>query len=170
MLIVAFIALRNPKQTSTAAGTATVTHSVPASASAPSAPSSAPRTSSPPKSPSTHAASSAPKPTKTSAVGSLPLVVVNDTTTPNLARDAAQRFEGGGWNVTTYDESFQNNIASTAAYYDPDVSGAQQAALALQKQYPTIKRVAPRFAPAAGGDPLPDGPVVVVLTSDYSTG
>jgi hypothetical protein len=95
-------------------------------------------------------------------------VILNDTTTPNLARDASTRFEGGGWNVTTYDENYSNLISSTVAYYDPDVAGAKTAAEALQKQYPTIKRVAPRFAPASGGDPLPAGPIVVVLTSDYS--
>ena len=77
---------------------------------------------------------------------------------------------GGGWNVTTYDENYNNTIASTVVYYDPDVPGAHRAANALQKQYPTIKRVEPRFAPAVGGDPLPDGPVVVVLTADYSPG
>lgn len=94
--------------------------------------------------------------------------MLNDTTTPHLARDAAQRFQGGGWSVTSYDEHYQNVIASTVAYYDPATHGAKRAANALQRQFPEIKRVAPRFAPAPGGDPLPAGPVVVVLTSDYT--
>lgn len=72
------------------------------------------------------------------------------------------RFEGGGWNVTTYDENYSNSIISTCAYYDPAVNGAKAAALALQRQYPTIKRVMPRFRE------LPDSPIVVVLTKDYS--
>ena len=55
-----------------------------------------------------------------------------------------------------------NNIVSTCAYYDPATPGAQAAAQALQTQFPTIKRVVPKFAE------LPAGPVVVVLTSDYS--
>jgi hypothetical protein len=58
--------------------------------------------------------------------------------------------------------NYQNDILSTCAYYDPGVPGAQQAAQALQQQYPTIKRVQPKFAE------LPAGPIVVVLTPDYS--
>ena len=165
MLIVAFFALRNPKHATTEAGSDTraVTPSASATASSSAAtPSSASSSTKPSRHPSpAHT-------TKSTAVGSLPLIVLNDTQTAHLARDAATRFEGGGWNVTTYDETYHNVISSTVAYYDPSVAGAQKAAEALQKQYPTIKRVLPRFAPAAGGDPLPSGPVVVVLTSDYS--
>jgi hypothetical protein len=152
VLIVAIIALRNPKHAGTTAGsdTRTVTPS-------------APRT--------THAASPSHRPTSSTAtpsspssgaIGSKPLVVLNNTTTPNLARDAAQRFERGGWKITSYDENYRNDILSTAAYYDPDVPGAKAAATALQRQFPTIKRVVPKFAG------LPDGPVVVVLTTDYA--
>jgi hypothetical protein len=160
VLVVAFFALRNPKHDSSAAGTDTRT--VTPSASAPISPASS-------AAPSSTSARSTPRPTpshttKSTAVGSLPLVVLNDTSTPNLARDATSRFEGGGWNVTTYDENYSNDIISTAAYYDPAVAGAKRAADALQKQYPTIKRVVPKFAE------LPAGPIVVVLTSDYSPG
>lgn len=88
--------------------------------------------------------------------------MLNDTTTPNLARDAARRFEGAGWNVTTYDENYSNDIISTVVYYDPSTAGSLQAARALQAEFPTIKRVAPRFPE------LPSGPLVVVLTADYS--
>jgi hypothetical protein len=51
---------------------------------------------------------------------------------------------------------------STCAYYDDSDPGAKAAAQALQAQYPTIKRVEPKFPQ------LPSGPVVVVLTPDYS--
>jgi hypothetical protein len=164
VLIVAFFALRNPKDATSQAGsdTRTITPSVSPSPSASTSPK-----------PSATKSSKKPSPshtTKSTVAESLPLIVVNDTQTPHLARDAATRFEGGGWNVTTYDETYSNTISSTAAYYDPSVAGAQKAADALQKQYPTIKRVVPRFAPSGGGDPLPAGPVVVVLTSDYSPG
>lgn len=170
MLIVAFFALRNPKHATSEAGSDTraVTPSTSTSRSA-TKPSSSPS----PTTSKTSKTSTHPPPshsTKSTAVASLPLIVVNDTPTANLARDAASRFQGGGWNVTTYDENYSNVISSTAAYYDPSVAGAKTAAEALQHQYPTIKRVVPRFAPAGGGDPLPAGPVVVVLTSDYSSG
>jgi hypothetical protein len=87
--------------------------------------------------------------------------VLNNTTTSGLAKGAAQRFEAGGWTVTSY-SNYSNNIASTCAYYDPSAPGAKAAAEALQQQYPTIKRVKPKF------DGLVAGPVVVILTSDYS--
>jgi len=90
----------------------------------------------------------------------VPLVVLNNTTTSGLAQQAAQRFEDGGWTVTSYG-NYQNDILSTCAYYDPNVAGAQAAAEALQRQYPTIKRVKEKF------DGLPAGPIVVVLTPDY---
>jgi LytR cell envelope-related transcriptional attenuator len=93
----------------------------------------------------------------------VPLIVLNNTTTSGLAKQAAQRFQSGGWTVTRYD-NYQNDIISTCAYYDPAVQGALAAAQALQQQYPTIKRVAPKFLG------LPTGPVVVVLTPDYSAG
>jgi hypothetical protein len=95
------------------------------------------------------------------------LIVLNNTSIHGLAKEAAQRFESGGWTVTSYD-SYANDIASTCAYYDPAQSGAKAAAEALQTQYPTIKRVAPRFTPDDGAQPLPSGPVVVVLTGDYA--
>jgi hypothetical protein len=63
--------------------------------------------------------------------------------------------------VTRFD-NYQNDILSTCAYYDPSVDGAEAAAQALQQQFPAIKRVKPRFAE------LPSGPIVVVLTPDYS--
>jgi hypothetical protein len=96
-------------------------------------------------------------------VRAVPLVVLNNSTVTNLARQAAQRFESGGWTVTHF-ANYQNNIISTCAYYDANDAQARSAAEALQQQYPTIKRVQPKFPE------LPSGPVVVVLTGDYSTG
>ena len=60
-------------------------------------------------------------------------------------------------------EGYQNDVITTTAYYDPAVPGAQKAAQALARQYPTIHRVAEKFPE------LPAGPVVVVLTTDYSS-
>ena len=97
------------------------------------------------------------------AAAKQPLVVLNNTTISGLARSAAQRFQAGGWTVTKYD-NYQNDIISTCAYYDPSVSGARQAALALQRQFPTIKRVEPQFSQLASYN----SPIVVILTPDYS--
>jgi hypothetical protein len=87
--------------------------------------------------------------------------VLNNTTISGLAERASQQFEDGGWTVTKYD-NYQNNILSTCAYYDTSVPGAKQAALALQHQFPAIKRVKPKF------EPLPAGPIVVILTPDFA--
>jgi hypothetical protein len=158
VLVVAIVALRNPKKGSIAAGTPTRTVTTvltpPASRSSSKSPTGST------SQPSASAPTSTSSPT--TAIGSKPLIVLNDTRTPNLAGAAAARFESGGWKVTSFDENYSNDIASTAAYYDPAVSGAKKAAKALQNQYPTIKRVVPRFPE------LPAGPVVVVLTADYS--
>jgi len=92
--------------------------------------------------------------------GRLPLIVLNNTSEVS-ASTAAQRFEQGGWTVTDT-STFDGSILSTVVYYDPDVAGAQAAAKALQQQFPAIKGVKAKF------DGLPAGPIVVVLTSDYS--
>jgi len=96
-----------------------------------------------------------------SSVKSVPLIVLNNTTIAGLASRAATEFESGGWTVTKSD-NYQNEILSTCAYYDPSDPHAKAAADALQAQYPAIKRVKPKFPE------LPSGPVVVVLTPDYS--
>lgn len=93
----------------------------------------------------------------------VPLIVLNNTTTQGLAAEAAAVFKSGGWTVTRFD-NYRNDIVSTCAYYDPAEPSAKSAAEALRRQYPTIKRVAPKFAE------LPSGPIVVVLTPDYSAG
>jgi hypothetical protein len=97
----------------------------------------------------------------TAGLKSVPLVVLNNTTVRGLAAQAAHRFEAGGWTVTE-SGNLANDIISTCAYYDPSHPRAKAAADALQAQYPTIKRVEPKFPQ------LPNGPVVVVLTPDYS--
>jgi hypothetical protein len=149
VLIVAVIALRHPRQAATAAGSDT-------RKSTPSAPNSVIPSTSTSTSPSVSGSNG-------TVTGSQPLIVLNQTTTPDLAAQAAQRFRSGGWRVTSTEENYQNDVITTTAYYDPNVSGARQAANALQKQFSTIHRVAARFPQ------LPPGPVVVVLTTDYSS-
>jgi hypothetical protein len=148
---VALIAIRHPNRNGTtpASGTPTVESSRSSSTPAHS----------PSPSVSTTTSSSA-----AALTGALPLKVLNDTPAPNLASEAADQFKGAGWTVTAVDETYSNNILSTAAYYDPSVANAKAVADALQHQFPTIKRVEPKFTP------LVDGPVVVILTTDYSAG
>ena len=92
-----------------------------------------------------------------------PVIVLDNTGRPAVARGATERFEQAGWTVTKTG-TFDGDILSTAAYYDPATDGAQAAAEALQVQFPVIQRIRPRF------DGLPQGPIVVVLTYDYSRG
>ncbi|MDT4937260.1 MAG: hypothetical protein QOG80_931, partial [Pseudonocardiales bacterium] len=80
-----------------------------------------------------------------------------------LAQQAKTTFTAGGWTVTSVG-NLVNQIVSTCAYFDPAVSGAQAAATELQRQFPAIKRVLPKF------EELPAGPIVVVLTRDYVSG
>jgi hypothetical protein len=153
--VVALIALRHPNRNGTSAGTRTVTISPRSSSSSHSTSQSTSRSSS---APATHSSSPA------GLIGALPLKVLNTTSTPNLATQAADQFKVGGWTVNAVDENYSNNIISTAAYYDPAVSNAKAVAEALRQQFPAIKRVVPKFSP------MVDGPIVVILTSDYSPG
>jgi len=157
VLVVAVAALRSPKGQATGQRASEVGDR--SSSAAGTTPSSV-------KSTPTRSRSSAPRigDTKSSASAkSVPLVVLNNTTVQGLAKQAAEEFEGGGWTVTRFG-NYQNDIVSTCAYYDPSAAGAEAAAKALRQQFPTIKRVKQRFAE------LPEGPVVVVLTPDYSQG
>ena len=159
MLVVAIIALREPNgHVAAQIGSSSVGKKSTPSAHSSSTPTKH-RTSTAPRKGDTN--SSAPA-TGAGSAKDVPLIVLNNTTITGLARQAAQRFEQGGWTVTSY-ANYQNDIVSTCAYYDPADAGAKAAAEALQRQYPTIKRVKQRFAQ------LPSGPVVVVLTPDYST-
>lgn len=150
VLVVAFVALRQPKTTGTAAGSDTRVVSPAPSPSGGTAGHSSSKTSS--SSSSHHLAVAK------------PLIVLNQTTTPDLGQQAASRFHAGGWPISSVQENYQNDVITTTAYYDPATAGAEHAAQALVRQYPTIHRVAARFTQ------LPAGPVVVVLTSDYSSG
>ena len=111
--------------------------------------------------PSSSAPSSTAGSTPSAATHSVPLVVLNNTSTIGLAKTARQRFEAAGWTVTSVG-TMTNDILSTCAYYDPSDPANQQAALELQQEFPAIKRVKEKFAE------LPAGPIVVVLTTDYS--
>jgi hypothetical protein len=172
VLVVAILALRTPSRSAAVAGAeaAMTRPSASPSGGAANAPASASTSGSPTTgSPTTGTRTSTgtlpttANPTGPRAAGSQPLIVLNNSGTAHLAHQAAARFEAAGWTVTTTDEHYVNSILSTVAYYDPALKGAKRAALALQRQFPTIKRVVPRFPE------LPDGPVVVVLTTDYSS-
>ncbi|MDT4981797.1 MAG: hypothetical protein QOG07_3676 [Pseudonocardiales bacterium] len=161
VLIIAIFALRSPNGHGKVAATGTTTtqpaaKTTPKSTALATTPRATP-TVTPTKTPAVTPTATTSQP----AAGTLPLVVLNNTKVAGLAAQAKARFESGGWTVTSTG-NLVNNIASTCAYYDPAVAGAQAAAQALQTQFPTIKRVMPKFAE------LPTGPVVVVLTSDYS--
>lgn len=163
VLVIAIVALRNPKRPATAAGTRTGLHSA-MSSTLSGGPSGRPSRSGGGSTapPGSTGPSSVPSGRSSgSLTGALPLIVLNNTTISGLAAQAAHRFEAGGWTVTRFG-NLTNNILSTVAYYDPSVAKAKPTALALQRQYPTIKRVVPKFPE------LPAGPIVVVLTPDYS--
>ncbi len=155
VLVIAVIALQHPGNRGTAAGT--ITRTIPP----PSPPSTVlnPPTLSPSTArTTTRTSTSAPT---TAPANRLPLVVLNNTTVHGLAQQAKARFESGGWTVSTTG-NLTNDIISTCAYYDPAVPGAKQVAQELRAQFPTIKRVEPKFGS------LPPGPIVVVLTPGYS--
>jgi hypothetical protein len=160
VLVVALFALREPKGHVTAAQTSGDPSNVARHSQSPSSKPASPSHS--PSHPASHAASSSQHSTHGVA-----LIVLNDSPAAGLAEQAANRFQAGGWTITMWG-NYQNDISSTCAYYDPNAAGAKAAAEALQAQFPTIKRVEPRFTPDAGAQPLPAGPVVVVLTADYS--
>jgi hypothetical protein len=118
--------------------------------------------------PSSTAAASTTKSSTTSTastsntdVKAIALIVLNSTSQSGLAASAARTFAAGGWTITS-SANIVNNILSTCAYYDPSDPRNEVAARALMAQFPAIKRVAVKFTG------LPAGPVVVVLTSDYS--
>jgi hypothetical protein len=160
--IVAILALREPNGHQATAGSATRTVTT--------GPSSPARSSTTPTKPTKSTSSSASSSSSTTtgapdADKSVPLVVLNDSDISQLAADTAQQFENDGWTVTEHGNipSGITDVISTCAYYDPAIGQAQQAAEALQREYPDIKRVKPKF------DGLPDGPVVVVLTDRVSS-
>lgn len=162
VLVVAVIALHDPKNPSSSqAGSGSGSKTPSASSSTAGSPGTATSGASSSSSPGS-TDSTAPALTDAQLKAQFPLVVLNNTTISGLASEAATRFEQGGWTVD-HVGNLTNDIISTCAYYDPSVAHARAAATALRRQYPTIQRVEPRF------DGLDDGPVVVVLTPDYSS-
>jgi hypothetical protein len=93
------------------------------------------------------------------AVPRLPLTVLNNSRRTGLADRAASRFAGGGWPVTLAG-NFTGQIPETTVYYAP---GQQASALLLQRTFPGLTRVRPRF------DGLPGSGLTVVLTRAYDT-
>jgi hypothetical protein len=156
---VALIALQRPGGRQASSETGPVTASAPASAARSARPSSArPRTTPARVTPPAPAHATPPAPALASP---LPLIVLNNTASAGAQNVAEQEFEKGGWSVS-YVSTLDNQILSTCVYYDPGIPNALAAARRLQQQFPTIKRVVPRFAE------LPRGPLVVVLTSDFA--
>jgi hypothetical protein len=149
--VVAVVALRHPngRQARPVALRTTSTTTITATAPTPT-----PSTSSSASATSTSTSASA-------SAHSVPLVVLNSTSIQGLADTASQRFESAGWTVT-WSGNLTNDILSTCAYYDPSDPANEAAAQQLQQQFPEIKRVKERFAE------LPPGPIIVVLTTDYS--
>ncbi|SOD70463.1 LytR cell envelope-related transcriptional attenuator [Jatrophihabitans sp. GAS493] len=167
---VAIVALHHPNGRSVAAakqsivtdsaGNEVATDSVPVTTTTPATPTTASLSASSPST-SGSASSSAGSTTLTNSK-SIPLVVLNNTTQTGLAQTARSRFVSGGWTVSSVG-NLTNNIASTVVYYDPSDPANEAAAKALQGQFPAIKRVKEKF------DGLPSGPLIVVLTPDYTS-
>jgi hypothetical protein len=149
VLAIAVIALREPNGHVSGSGASNVANRTPAGTPSNSASSPSPSSS----------ADQAPSLAELKAV---PLIVLNNSAVAGLAEQASHDFEQGGWTVTDFD-NLQNEIISTCAYYDPSARHAKAAAKALQRQFPAIQRVEPKFPE------LPSGPVVVVLTEDYTS-
>jgi hypothetical protein len=158
LLVVTVYSLNRPKGRSAGRTTGSVTVSTPAPSSG-STPTPTPTKSS--AAPSTSASSTPVTTPSTATVAKVPLIVANNTGRVGLAATAAARFEAKGWQVSDT-QNFEGDILSTCAYYDPSNPANQAAAIELQKEFPAIKRVKERF------DGLPTGPIVVMLTTDYS--
>jgi LytR cell envelope-related transcriptional attenuator len=87
----------------------------------------------------------------------LPLTVLNNSTRSKLADRVAERYRAAGWPVKVTG-NFRGRIVATTAYYAP---GQLASAQALQKAFPAIERVLPRF------EGLPGSGLTVVLTRSY---
>jgi hypothetical protein len=119
----------------------------------------------PEPSPSPEAVAATPAPLLTHAVVApspaaapkLALTVLNNSNVNKLAARAAVKFHAAGWPIKDTGV-FRGRIPVTTVYYAP---GQQASAVLLQKQFPAIARVRPRFAA------LPGSGLTVVLTRDY---
>jgi hypothetical protein len=156
--IVALIALQRPggRQAGRVSATVTVPRSSP-SGPVGSARSTTPaRSSTPPTSTSSTSAS-----TPRAAADSLPIVVLNNSARSGAENVAKQQIEEGGWTVSSVG-TLDDRILSTCLYYDPSNATDLAEAQRLQQQFSGIKRIAPKFSG------LPAGPLVLVLTSDFT--
>jgi hypothetical protein len=99
----------------------------------------------------------APASARPAATPKLPLTVLNNSNRQNLAARAAARYSAAGWPIRLVG-SFRGRIPVTTVYYAP---GQQASAVLLQKTFPAIARVRPRFAG------LPGSGLTVVLTRTY---
>ena len=98
----------------------------------------------------------APSPT-VAAAPKLALTVLNNSNVNGLAHRAAAKYRAQGWPIKL-EGSFRGRIPVTTVYYAP---GQQASAALLQKEFPAIARVRPRF------QGLPGSGLTVVLTRDY---
>ncbi|MBK5307136.1 MAG: LytR C-terminal domain-containing protein [Frankiaceae bacterium] len=87
----------------------------------------------------------------------LALTVLNNSNVTGLAKRSAARYQAAGWPIKLTG-SFRGRIPVTTAYYPPE---QQASALRLQREFPAIERVRPRF------EGLPGSGLTVVLTRDY---
>jgi hypothetical protein len=184
LVVGGLVALRG-KPTSTATGaaatsaSATVTSEPPASltpAASPSPTSTAPASTMPPTTapPTTVPASTVAPPTSRPAsppaatsTGSpkparAPLTVLNNTTRPHLAEQAAEEFRQGGWQVVQVG-NYTGEIPMTTVYYTPGSATEERAAEALAAQFTGISRVLSRY----DGLPASVHGVIVVLAPDW---
>jgi hypothetical protein len=90
-------------------------------------------------------------------VPKLPLTVLNNSTRNKLADRAAARYRASGWPVKLTG-NFRGRIVATTVYYAP---GQRASAQLLQRMFPAIERVLPRFTG------LPGSGLTVVLTRAY---
>jgi hypothetical protein len=98
-------------------------------------------------------------PTATATAAPRPaLTVLNNSRVTGLAKKAAEDFAARGWRIAVVGNLTTRHTVTTV-YYGP---GQQDAAAELQRQFPAVADVRPRYdgLPGAGG-------LTVVLTRDY---
>ncbi|WP_129668812.1 LytR C-terminal domain-containing protein [Phytoactinopolyspora endophytica] len=87
-----------------------------------------------------------------------PIGIANQTAVEGLELTAADRFEGGGWEVAAT-SGFNGTVPETTVYYPP---GLQESAEALAGQFPEVGRVEESF------EGLNPNRLVVILVEDYA--
>ncbi|MEA2484387.1 MAG: hypothetical protein QOC55_2334 [Thermoleophilaceae bacterium] len=91
------------------------------------------------------------------AAPKLALTVLNNSNVNQLAHRAAAKYRAMGWPIKL-EGAFRGRVPVTTVYYAP---GQLPSAQLLQKEFPAIQRVRPRFST------LPGSGLTVVLTRDY---